>query len=145
MVSGPGPSISYKKACAPSEDTDQLAPLRNLKRVFPADTNNVACVVSHPRSLIWVFPVRLMTLRILGYPQSALQNVWSDCTNVRLICIFSGRTCIFCLSCATKCLGEHILCIWCTFYCYWGPLGRLAIRVKTVILWQYCMNKNTNK
>ena len=57
-ISDPGQSISYRAACASSEDSDQPA---------------------HQRRLIWVFSVRLKTLSILGNAQSTLRRLWSDC------------------------------------------------------------------
>ena len=63
IIIEPGHSISYKIDCAPSEDSDQTA---------------------RPRSLIRVFAVRMKTLWVLGYPQSALRRFWSDCADLIL-------------------------------------------------------------
>ena len=52
----------YLLICASNEDSDQPA---------------------HPRSLIWVFALRIEKLCILGYLKCAQRRFWSDCANAQ--------------------------------------------------------------
>ena len=70
----PGPSISYKIASAPSEDSDKPA---------------------HPRMLISLFVVCLKTLWISGYPNSDMQRLTLDCCWTGWTEFSPGAHCIY--------------------------------------------------
>ena len=71
-----------KIATVPSGDSDQTA---------------------HLRSLIRVFAVCLTTFWLLGYPNSVLQRLWSDCADAQ-----AGQSLLWALIMQSCCLGNAL-------------------------------------
>ena len=57
--------------CVPSEDSDQTGRMTCV----PSEDSNQP---GHPPSLIRIFPVHIKKLRVLAYPLSAQQRLWSN-------------------------------------------------------------------
>ena len=57
------------------------------------------CEDSDPPSLIRVFAVRMKNVRVLSFPLSTQQRLWSDWAEARLICLRLAHVILLVLSC----------------------------------------------